>query len=174
MPHRIVVIKHCKLTKNGWQPAPMNLTPYLLLLLLITRPFPKDGSMAEDHGAPKAGQLSRAWTRGREKTESRQRVSGVESVAGQCRMRWEVSWDQCAQALQEGFSILPILNKNLKQGCVRCSEDEKEHIERDEGAQVSRWKSREPACQKIWMRQYASSLRKVDTRETTRGCGGRK
>ena len=26
--------------------------------------------MAEDHGAPDAGQLSRAWTRGRRETES--------------------------------------------------------------------------------------------------------
>ena len=30
--------------------------------------------MAEDHGAPEAGQLLRAWTRGRRETESRQRV----------------------------------------------------------------------------------------------------
>ena len=43
--------------------------------------------MAEDHGAPEAGQLSRVWTRGRKEAESRQRVSGAESVAGQCRMR---------------------------------------------------------------------------------------
>ena len=35
--------------------------------------------MAEDHGAPEAGQLSRVWTRGRRETESRQRVSGVKS-----------------------------------------------------------------------------------------------
>ena len=40
------------------------------------------------------------------------------------------------------------------------SVDEKEHSERDEGAQVPRWKSREPVCQKNSMRQYASSLRK--------------
>ena len=30
--------------------------------------------MAEDHGAPEAGQLPRVWTRGRTETESRQRV----------------------------------------------------------------------------------------------------
>ena len=30
--------------------------------------------MAEDHGAPEAGQLPTAWTRGRRETESRQRV----------------------------------------------------------------------------------------------------
>ena len=42
-------------------------------------------------------------------TESRQRVSGAESVAGQCRTKYEVSWDECPQALQEGFSILPTL-----------------------------------------------------------------
>ena len=31
----------------------------MLLLLLITRPLPRDGGMAEDHGAPEAGQLPR-------------------------------------------------------------------------------------------------------------------
>ena len=28
-----------------------------MLLLLVTRPLPRDGGMAEDHGAPEAGQL---------------------------------------------------------------------------------------------------------------------
>ena len=52
----------------------------LLLLLLVTRPLPRNGGMAEDHGAPEAGQLPRAWTRGRTETESRQRVSGAKST----------------------------------------------------------------------------------------------
>ena len=30
--------------------------------------------MAEDHGAPEAGQLPRVWTRGRRETKSRQTV----------------------------------------------------------------------------------------------------
>ena len=34
-----------------------------------------------------------------------------ESIVGQCRMRSEVSWDECPQAMQEGFSILPILER---------------------------------------------------------------
>ena len=51
----------------------------LLLLLLFTRPLPRDGDMAEDHGAPEAGQLPRVGTRGRKETESRQRVSGAQS-----------------------------------------------------------------------------------------------
>ena len=50
--------------------------------------------------------------------------------------------------------------KSLTEGCVRCSVDEREHCERDEGAQVPRWKSREPVCQRILMRQYAFSPRK--------------
>ena len=37
--------------------------------------------------------------------------------------------------------------KNLTEGCVRCSEDEREHSEHDEGAQVPQWKLREPVCQ---------------------------
>ena len=56
-------------------------------------------------------------------------------------------WDECPQALQEEFSILPILKKILAEGCVSCSEDEREHSERDEGAQVPQWKSRKPMCQ---------------------------
>ena len=36
---------------------------------VVTRPLPRDGDMAEDHGAPYAGQLSRAWARVRRKTE---------------------------------------------------------------------------------------------------------
>ena len=51
----------------------------LLLLLLATRPLPRDGGMAEDHAAPESGKLSRVWTRGRKETQSRQRVSGAES-----------------------------------------------------------------------------------------------
>ena len=51
-----------------------------LLLLLITQPLPRDGDMAEDHGAPEAGHFSRVWTRGHRGTESRQRVSGAKSL----------------------------------------------------------------------------------------------
>ena len=54
-------------------------TSALLLLLLVTRPLPMDGGMAEDHGAPEAGQLPRVWTRGHRETEGRQRVSGAKS-----------------------------------------------------------------------------------------------
>ena len=46
--------------------------------LLLPDPT-KNGSSAEDHGAPEAGQLSRAWTRGRGETMSRQRASGAKS-----------------------------------------------------------------------------------------------
>ena len=52
----------------------------VLLLLLITRPLPRDGGMAEDHGVPEAEQLHRVWTRGRKEAESRQRVSGAKSL----------------------------------------------------------------------------------------------
>ena len=48
-------------------------------LLLITRPLPRDGGMAEDHGAPETAKLPRVWTRGRRETESRLRVSGAKS-----------------------------------------------------------------------------------------------
>ena len=42
----------------------------LLLLLLFTRPLPRDGDMAEDHGAPEARQIPRAWTRGHREIHS--------------------------------------------------------------------------------------------------------
>ena len=51
----------------------------IFMLLLVTRPLPRDEGMVEDHEAPEAGQLSRVWTRGRKETESRQRVSGAKS-----------------------------------------------------------------------------------------------
>ena len=49
------------------------------MLLLFTRPLPRDGSMAEDHGAPEAGLLPMVWTRGRKETKSRQIASGAKS-----------------------------------------------------------------------------------------------
>ena len=52
------------------------------------------------------------------------------------------------------------IDKNLTEGFVRRSEDERGHSEHDEGAQVPQWKSREPVCQKFLMSQYASSPRK--------------
>ena len=51
-------------------------------------------------------------------------------------------------------------DKNLKEGCVCCSDDERGHSEHDKGAQVPRWKLRKPVCRRISMRQYASSPRK--------------
>ena len=47
----------------------------VVVVVLVTRPRPRDGGIAEDHGAPEAGQLPRAWTRGRRETETRQRAS---------------------------------------------------------------------------------------------------
>ena len=41
--------------------------------------LPRDGGMAEDHGAPEAGQHHRVWTTGRRETESCQRVSDKKS-----------------------------------------------------------------------------------------------
>ena len=42
------------------------------VVVVVTRALPRDGDTVEDHGAPEAWQLSRAWTRGRRETESRQ------------------------------------------------------------------------------------------------------
>ena len=48
-------------------------------VVVVTPPLPRDGGMAEDHGAPEAGQLRRDWTSGRKGTVSRQRASGAKS-----------------------------------------------------------------------------------------------
>ena len=40
-------------------------------------------------------------------------------------------------------------DKNLTEGYVHCSVDEREHSKHDKGAQVPWWKLREPVCQRI-------------------------
>ena len=62
-----------------WSGLILDVLFVLLLLLLVTRPLPRDRGMAEDHGAPEAEQLPKVWSRGRKETESCQRVSGVKS-----------------------------------------------------------------------------------------------
>ena len=48
--------------------------------VVVGYPTPsRDGGMAEDYGAPEAGQLPKVWIRGHKETESRQRVSGAKS-----------------------------------------------------------------------------------------------
>ena len=44
-----------------------------------TRSLPRDGGMAEDHGALETWKLSGAWTRGRRETESHQKASDAKS-----------------------------------------------------------------------------------------------
>ena len=40
-------------------------------------------------------------------------------------------------------------DRSSTEGCVRCSQGEREHSEYDVEAQVTRWKSREPVCRRI-------------------------
>ena len=47
--------------------------------VVVTRTLPRGMVMAEDQGAPEAGQLSRASTRGLRETKGRQRASGAKS-----------------------------------------------------------------------------------------------
>ena len=51
-----------------------------VVVVVVIRPLPRDGGMAEDHGASEAEQLPRVWTRGHRETESCQRVSGIKSL----------------------------------------------------------------------------------------------
>ena len=52
----------------------------VVAVVVVARPLPRIGGMAEDHGSPEAGQLPRVWTKGRKVTESRQKVSGAKSA----------------------------------------------------------------------------------------------
>ena len=49
------------------------------VVVVVTRPLPRDGGIAEDHGAPESWQLLRAWTRDRKETDSHQKVSNTRS-----------------------------------------------------------------------------------------------
>ena len=54
--------------------------PVVVVVVVVAySTLPRDGGMAENHGAPETGQLLRACARGRRETESRQRASGVEN-----------------------------------------------------------------------------------------------
>ena len=80
--HKMVYLNEQKLQEP---PVLRNLTDIqvealVVVVVVVTRPLPRDRGMAEDHGAPEAGQLPRAWTSDRRETESRQRVSGANSL----------------------------------------------------------------------------------------------
>ena len=47
------------------------------VIVIVTRPLPRDGGMAEELGAPEARKLPMASTRGRRETENRRRASGA-------------------------------------------------------------------------------------------------
>ena len=57
----------------------------VVVVVVVTRTLTRVGGMAKNYGALEAGRLPRAWTR--VPIKSRHRVSDVESVAGQFRMR---------------------------------------------------------------------------------------
>ena len=75
----------------------------LVVVVVFTRSLPRDGGMAEDHGALKAGQLPEPGT----KIVYRERV-GREQVPQRFRS-WTIQNEmrgvlgRCPQALKEGF-----------------------------------------------------------------------
>ena len=74
------------------------------MVVVVTRLLANDGGMAEGHGPPEAGQISKAWIRGRMQKSERRK----ESVAGtvQSEMR-----SVLARFTVGGSSILPILER---------------------------------------------------------------
>ena len=82
-------------------------------VVVVVYPTPSEGL---GHGGRPWSPRSRATLQDLNQRSYRDRESPKserlkESVAGQCRMRREVSWDECPQALQEGFSIPSILER---------------------------------------------------------------
>ena len=60
-------------------------------IVVVTRPLPRDGGIAEDHGAPEARQLPRAWTRGRRERLAKERAAQrVRSWTVQNEMRGDL------------------------------------------------------------------------------------
>ena len=98
-------------------------------LVVVTRTLPRDGGMAEDHGAPEAVQLLRAWTRGRRETESRRRVSGAKSPQLDSAERDEkCPGTSVHRRCRKNSQFCQFQrDKNLTEGCVCCSADEREH-----------------------------------------------
>ena len=54
----------------------------VVVVVVVTQTLPRNGCMAENHGAPEALQFSKAWTRGRKERESPKNERCKESVAG--------------------------------------------------------------------------------------------
>ena len=104
------------------------------------------------HGAPETRQLPRVWTTNCRKTESRQRVS---SWTVQNEMKGVLGRVSTGTARRILDSANP---REIR--AVRCSKNGRGHSEWKKQAQVFHWKTREPVCQRISMRQYTSSSRK--------------
>ena len=50
-----------------------------VVVVIVTRPLPRDWGMAVEHGIPESRKLSSALTRGYRVTESRQKASDAKS-----------------------------------------------------------------------------------------------
>ena len=116
--------------------------------------------MAEDHGAPEAGKLPGTEIVKRQKTANERATQRVRSCTVQNEMRGILGRVSASTAGRILDSANSREIRSLTEDCVRCSEGEREHSKQDVEAQVPRLKSREPVCQRIRMRQYASSPRK--------------
>ena len=84
----------------------------IAIFLLLPDPLRKMGAWRKTMEPQNPGNSPWTLTRGRRETKSRAKSERrKESVAGQGRMKWEVSWVGSQQALQQGFSIMPILER---------------------------------------------------------------
>ena len=67
--------------------------------------------MAVDHGDPKAGQLRKAWSRGRKETESCLRAAAQRGCSWTVQNEMRGVLGRVSEALQKVLSILPILER---------------------------------------------------------------
>ena len=74
------MLLHCSV---GWLSRGKVLLTFVVVVVI--RPIPRDGGMAEDHGAPGAGQLHKAWT-----GDCKKRERVAKELAAQIVCSWTV------------------------------------------------------------------------------------
>ena len=80
-------------------------------VVVVTQPLLKDGEMAREHGAPEAGLLSMACTKGCKVKMSRQKMSGAESHSRTAQNEVKDDLSRMITGAAQRISILRILDR---------------------------------------------------------------
>ena len=116
-----------------FQAIPMGMTMMFFWhfeLIIVDRYPTRDESMPEDHRAPEATQLPKAWTRGRilKMNGQKRAAQRVRSWTGQNEILSRIT----AYATKRIFKSR---DESSAKRCVRCREKVRKHNERDEDAE---------------------------------------